>query len=92
MIIKAKLALIVAVAALFASPALARTFDGHHSIGREMTARHAGAHHTHRNGLNAYASEQRILLLGQLLLNAILARTSIKARIAAFRTTLAAKV
>jgi hypothetical protein len=62
MITKAKLALIVAVAALFASPALARSFDGHHSIGREMTARHAGAHHTHRNGLNAYASEQ--LLLG----------------------------
>jgi hypothetical protein len=59
MITKAKLALVVALAALFASPALARSFDGHHSIGREMTARHAGAHHTHRNGLNAYASEQR---------------------------------
>jgi len=43
MITKAKLALIVAVAALFASPALARSFDGHHSIGREMRARHAGA-------------------------------------------------
>jgi hypothetical protein len=55
MINKAKLALIVAVAALFASPALAQSFDAHHSIGREMGARHAGAHHTHRNGLNAYA-------------------------------------
>jgi hypothetical protein len=59
MINKAKLALIVAVAALFASPALARSFDGHRSIGREMRARHAGAHRTHRIGLNAYASEPR---------------------------------
>jgi hypothetical protein len=59
MINKAKLALIVAVAGLFASPALARSFDGHHSIGREMSARHAGVHHTHRNGLNAFASESR---------------------------------
>jgi hypothetical protein len=57
MITKAKLALIVAVAALFASPALAQSFFGHHSIGREMRARHAGAHHTHQNGLNAHASE-----------------------------------
>ena len=64
MINKAKLALIVAVAALFASPVLAQSFDALHSIGREMGARHAGAHHTHRNGLNAYASEQRLLLLG----------------------------
>jgi hypothetical protein len=64
MITKAKLALIVALAALFASPALAQSFDGHQSIGREMVARHAGAHHAHRNGLNAYASEHRLLLLG----------------------------
>jgi hypothetical protein len=50
MINKAKLALVVAVAALFA-------------IGREIRSRHAGAHHTHRNGLNAYASQPRLLLL-----------------------------
>jgi hypothetical protein len=59
MINKAKLALIVAGAALIASPALAQQFVGHQSIGREMGARHAGAHHTHRNGLNAYASDPR---------------------------------
>jgi hypothetical protein len=41
MINKAKLALIVAVAAHRLR--LARSFDGHHSIGREMNARHAGA-------------------------------------------------
>jgi hypothetical protein len=63
MINKAKLALVAAVAALFASPALAQSLDGHHSIGREMGSRHAGAHHTHRNGLNAYASQPRLLLL-----------------------------
>jgi hypothetical protein len=56
MIKKAKLALIVAVAALIASPALAQSF-GHQSIGREMGARHAGAHDIHRNGLNGYAME-----------------------------------
>ena len=59
MINKAKLALVVAVAALFASPALAQSFFGHQSIGREMGARHAGAHHAYRNGLNAYGSEPR---------------------------------
>jgi len=42
MINKAKLALICRSSG--ASPALARSFDGHHSIGREIRARHAGAH------------------------------------------------
>jgi hypothetical protein len=59
MINKAKLALIVALAALFASPALGQSFFGHQSIGRQMGARHAGAHHAHPDGLNAYASEPR---------------------------------
>jgi hypothetical protein len=42
-----------------ASPAPTRSFDTHHSIGREMRARQAGVHRTRRNGLNAYVSEPR---------------------------------
>jgi len=72
MTVKAKLALVVAVAAvIFASPALAQTINGGDETGNassysyqpaasDAAVRHAGARAARRNGLDAYAMQRRL--------------------------------